>query len=307
VTDGGLGGSFEGVAAARIALEPGPAVAMVALFVVSLLGLGSLLVAVWALTGEVEPAEREWGGFSPPLVLTLVHGFSAWLALRYARRQLGVPWSELWAGRRASLAAAGGAVALQLGTSAVLLGMMSGLFAAWSALREEALAQAWLFDVQRFPWSVPVLGVVAAPVLEEAVFRGVMLRGLLAHTSPAKAIAASTVAFGLVHFALTQVFVALALGVLLGVVYYRTGSLGLCIGLHALHNALAIYVFAPVGEAVPAGTWVLGGVAVLLLAGWWFARRTFSPVPGGWLVASSVAAAPPLLGEPPVLTERPGE
>lgn len=71
---------------------------------------------------------------------------------------------------------------------------------------------------------------------------------------------------------LTQFFVAWALGFVLGAVYDRAGSLRLCIGLHALHNALAIYVFEPVGERGPMGPWFFGGLALLPLAWWWWTK-----------------------------------
>lgn len=79
---------------------------------------------------------------------------------------------------------------------------------------------------------------VAAPVLEELLFRGVILNGLLRNRRPWVAIGQSALLFGLIHFNPAQSVSAGLLGVLLGWLYYRTRSLGLCIALHAINNGL---------------------------------------------------------------------
>ena len=83
-----------------------------------------------------------------------------------------------------------------------------------------------------------LLGVVAAPVLEELLFRGVILGGLLRNQRPWVAIGQSALLFGLIHFNPAQSVSAAGLGLLLGWLYYRTRSLGLCIALHALNNGI---------------------------------------------------------------------
>jgi membrane protease YdiL (CAAX protease family) len=86
-------------------------------------------------------------------------------------------------------------------------------------------------------WQGPVLAVVIAPLTEELVFRGLILRGLLGRWRPAMAILASAFLFALTHFNPAQAPVALMLGALLGWIYVRTRSLGLCMIGHALNNA----------------------------------------------------------------------
>lgn len=49
-------------------------------------------------------------------------------------------------------------------------------------------------------WSGPVLAVIIAPLTEEWVFRGLILRGLLGRWRPAAAIAVSALLFALIHF-----------------------------------------------------------------------------------------------------------
>lgn len=81
--------------------------------------------------------------------------------------------------------------------------------------------------------------VIAAPIMEEFVFRGIMLRGLLKNYSPQKAIFWSSFIFGLVHLNPWQFIGAFLIGLLLGWVYYRTGNLLYCIVIHLVNNGAA--------------------------------------------------------------------
>lgn len=81
--------------------------------------------------------------------------------------------------------------------------------------------------------------VVAAPILEELIFRGVILDGFLQKYSPAKAIIFSSILFGLVHLNPWQFVTGLFLGCFIGWVYCRTRSLWLPIIIHASNNLWA--------------------------------------------------------------------
>lgn len=94
-------------------------------------------------------------------------------------------------------------------------------------------------ELARYPALLLGLGGLAAPVLEELLFRGVLLKGLLRNYRPAVAIGQSALLFGLLHLSPAQSISTALLGLLLGWLYYRTQSLGLCIGLHMLNNLLA--------------------------------------------------------------------
>ena len=78
--------------------------------------------------------------------------------------------------------------------------------------------------------------VIAAPVLEELIFRGIMLDGLLKKYSPIKAILISSFLFGLVHLNPWQFIAGLFLGVFMGWIYYKTKSLSFTIIIHAAVN-----------------------------------------------------------------------
>lgn len=77
---------------------------------------------------------------------------------------------------------------------------------------------------------------VLAPVLEEMLFRGIVLRGFLQRYSRATAIVGSAVLFGAVHLNMYQFMVGLVAGLILGWLYERTRSLIPCIALHGAYN-----------------------------------------------------------------------
>ncbi len=83
--------------------------------------------------------------------------------------------------------------------------------------------------------------VVAAPILEELLFRGIILDGHLKIYPPQMAIGWSAFFFGFFHMNPWQFLLAFALGVLLGWVYYRTRSLLPCIAIHAFNNGASFF------------------------------------------------------------------
>ena len=91
-------------------------------------------------------------------------------------------------------------------------------------------------------WATLLSVSVFAPLFEEWLCRGLILRGLLHKTSPALAICASAVVFAIIHGNLWQAVPAFALGLLFGYAYYKTGSLKLTILMHCANNTLAAYL-----------------------------------------------------------------
>lgn len=81
-----------------------------------------------------------------------------------------------------------------------------------------------------------MLMVIAAPVLEEFIFRGIILDGLLKRYSPTKSILVSSLLFGLVHLNPWQFITGFIIGIFSGWVYYRTRSLSFSIIIHAAAN-----------------------------------------------------------------------
>ena len=89
---------------------------------------------------------------------------------------------------------------------------------------------------------------VFAPVFEEWLCRGMVLRGLLnakkadgsRRTSPTWAIVISAAFFALIHANPWQAIPAFILGCLFGYIYYRTGSLKLTMLMHCVNNTFAV-------------------------------------------------------------------
>ncbi|WP_372755713.1 lysostaphin resistance A-like protein [Labilibaculum sp.] len=84
--------------------------------------------------------------------------------------------------------------------------------------------------------------VVAAPILEELLIRGIVLDGLLRNYSPWKAIIWSSVFFAVMHLNPWQFITAMIMGVAIGYLYWKTKSLFLCMFIHALNNGIAFYL-----------------------------------------------------------------
>lgn len=87
---------------------------------------------------------------------------------------------------------------------------------------------------------------IMAPLAEEIVFRGAVLRRLLGVCGERwhwVAIAISAVLFGAVHGNLPQFVHAALLGLLLGWMYYRTGSILPGVMLHWVNNTVAYVMF----------------------------------------------------------------
>lgn len=95
----------------------------------------------------------------------------------------------------------------------------------------------------------PVAGFITicilAPIIEEILFRGILLRGLLQNkVSPILSIFLSSLLFGAAHLNPWQFLGAGMLGAVFGFVYYRTKSLWLVMFLHALNNTISFFMMS---------------------------------------------------------------
>ena len=91
-------------------------------------------------------------------------------------------------------------------------------------------------------WIVLISVSIFAPFFEEWLCRGIILRGLLKKVKPGWAIVISAAIFGLIHGNLWQAIPAFIIGVILGYVYYKTGSLKLTMLMHCVNNTLSVIV-----------------------------------------------------------------
>ena len=89
-------------------------------------------------------------------------------------------------------------------------------------------------------WSSFLLTAVFAPIFEEWLCRGMVLRGLLTKMKPGWAIVVSALFFALIHLNPWQALNAFIIGVVMGYVYYKTGSLWLTMLIHFVNNGTAV-------------------------------------------------------------------
>lgn len=153
--------------------------------------------------------------------------------------------------------------------------------------------------------------VIVAPLTEELLFRGVILRGLLGRFRPWVAVCLSAMLFSVMHFNPWQTIPPFFLGMIFGWFYLRTGSLWPCIAGHALNNFLFLIVTsAPFGWWEPLETddmlvvqfqpwWLNLAGAGLLAVGLWLFRKGAPVMP-----PDPEDLLPPVIAmpvEPPVL------
>jgi membrane protease YdiL (CAAX protease family) len=103
-------------------------------------------------------------------------------------------------------------------------------------------------------WGSIVGLVIVAPLTEELLVRGLILRGFLSHYSKRKAILASAIFFGVLHLNPWQFIGATVLGVLFAWWFIQTRSMFPCFFGHALANALPLAVTAIFRLEIPGFT-----------------------------------------------------
>lgn len=86
--------------------------------------------------------------------------------------------------------------------------------------------------------------VIIAPVCEEWLCRGIILKGLMTRFSPLKSIVWSGVIFGTLHLNLWQFVTAFFFAAAAGWIYWRTRSLWRCIFMHVVNNAAVFLLMA---------------------------------------------------------------
>lgn len=97
---------------------------------------------------------------------------------------------------------------------------------------------------------------IIAPIIEEVIFRGIILNGMLKRYNPSTAIIISSLLFALIHGNLHQGINAFLLALIIGCIYYKTHSLYLTIYCHFFNNTTSFILFIPSA---------IGGVAFNIL------------------------------------------
>ncbi|MGM5629370.1 type II CAAX endopeptidase family protein [Apibacter raozihei] len=106
------------------------------------------------------------------------------------------------------------------------------------------MTQALVGSLNKQPVAVFISICIIAPIFEEIFFRGFILKGMLNNkVPPYKAIIISSIIFGGIHIFPWQVLAGILAGIVLGISFYKTGSLAVSTLLHFLNNLLGFYLY----------------------------------------------------------------
>jgi membrane protease YdiL (CAAX protease family)/ABC-type transport system involved in multi-copper enzyme maturation permease subunit len=235
--------------------------------------LGMLIVGV-AMAGTIY-LQLALASVSPFLVLPITHTVLMVALPVLALRYYGLDWRrELLAVRPAPSA---WGVALLAAAASILVMSYLGRFLPFPREMGEEFAKRMMIGGKPAPVAllIFVIGVVPG-VCEEFLFRGVVLRSLRRSFPPLWTLLISSALFALMHASLVRFPPTFAMGMLLGSVALRTGSLWPGMLLHVAYNS-GIVLLSARSAAIDAGTFpspALLTLATVMLFGTvaWLAR-----------------------------------
>lgn len=118
---------------------------------------------------------------------------------------------------------------------------------------------------------------IIVPIVEEIGFRGIFLAGLLkSRCRPWLAILITAIVFALFHMSLVKIISTFGFGIIIGWLYWRTGSIIPGIVIHIVNNSLCIvFAFKDLSIDSLAIWWVILVVCLSSLAYgvWWFWKK----------------------------------
>jgi uncharacterized protein len=193
-----------------------------------LLGL-SLLIMLISIPIVFTIPDYQFGTLIHYLVWT---GSTIWIGLNFFKKKVGyektfdlqvknpklLPW-------------------ILLGTAGVLFGIVSPVSSVIPVndyFKQIMLQFASMTGVLGF-----IMIVIAAPICEELIFRGIILDGFLKRYNPVKSIVVSSLLFGAIHLNPWQFVAGTVIGIFAGWVYYRSRSISYCMIIHAFCNLIA--------------------------------------------------------------------
>lgn len=99
--------------------------------------------------------------------------------------------------------------------------------------------------ITEFGTLISIYFILCSSILEEMVFRGILLHGISYYSNPIIGIIFSSILFALVHRdkdRIIQLFVFI-LGILLSSILFLGGSLWACIIIHTVNNGIGLFFF----------------------------------------------------------------
>lgn len=136
---------------------------------------------------------------------------------------------------------------------------LNDLFTGYSEVSEQA------FSGQPVGLMILVVGIIG-PICEELMFRGIVFHRLKDWVKPQAAIAISALLFGIYHGNVVQFFYATCMGVMLAIIYDKTGTLWISIVAHIAANLWSLFgssFWSSLWQQIPAG--MLCGVMIEIL------------------------------------------
>ena len=136
---------------------------------------------------------------------------------------------------------------------------LNDLFTGYSEVSEQA------FSGQPVGLMILVVGIIG-PICEELMFRGIVFNRLKDWVKPQAAIAISALLFGIYHGNVVQFFYATCMGVMLVIIYDKTGTLWISIVAHIAANLWSLFgssFWSSLWQQIPAG--MLFGVMIEIL------------------------------------------
>ena len=116
-------------------------------------------------------------------------------------------------------------------------------------------------------WSVIFFLAVVPAICEELAFRGFIFGGLLRRNGVVRAIVVSSLFFGMSHGVLQQTITASLMGLVIGVIAWRSGGVFCGIAFHVTHNSLSMWLSRAARQPDGIPSWC---------------HWAFIPVEGGW-------------------------
>lgn len=136
---------------------------------------------------------------------------------------------------------------------------LNDLFTGYSEVSEQA------FSGQPVGLMILVVGIIG-PICEELMFRGIVFHRLKDWVKPQAAIVISALLFGIYHGNVVQFFYATCMGVMLAIIYDKTGTLWISIVAHIAANLWSLFgssFWSSLWHQIPAG--MLFGVMIEIL------------------------------------------
>ncbi|MCB2339063.1 CPBP family intramembrane glutamic endopeptidase [Clostridium estertheticum] len=123
---------------------------------------------------------------------------------------------------------------------------------------------------------------VIAPIYEEVIFRGILLKGMANKINSNLALIISALIFALLHMNIPQGINAFLLGLIIGAIYLSSNSIYLCIFAHFINNSVAIIISGALqllsGKSgkysmIICSVEFLVGITILIFAYRWYTRN----------------------------------